>query len=209
MKTLHPGKFGLYLVLSLLDLFLTYRLLQVSDGHVYESNPIANAWLNRYGWAGLTTFKVMSMILVASATVCISLRHPRTGGGILTFACSALAVVVLYSCSLINYVSKGARHRETVSLVDERRPAEFEAAFAQAGENSDILVARSYPISSPNAQVIAQRDKKFPNEKHRALLMARMRQYGPTSPGWKIADEDHPPEVAERLVLPRERELGK
>jgi hypothetical protein len=102
-KLFHPGRLFLYAVLSLLDLVLTYRLMQSSGGHVYESNPIANAWLSKYGWAGLTAFKMASMGLVSMAAILISVRHPQMGARVLTFACSAVAAVVLYSCSLLNF----------------------------------------------------------------------------------------------------------
>jgi hypothetical protein len=208
VKILHPAKLGLYVVLSILDLCLTYRLLHANGGHVYESNPIANAWLNRYGWAGLTMFKIASMVLVASTTMCISLRHPRAGGGILAFACSALAIVVLYSFSLINYVGKGVYPKRTLSSA-EGHTAEFEASFARSGEDYDIISPRWYPISRAGGQTIVRGDKKFPAEKFRALLLARMRQSVSTSPGWKAPEEAQLPEVCERLPPVRERKLGK
>jgi len=101
VKILHPGKLSLYLTLSLADLFLTYRLLQEGGGRVYEGNPIANAWLVAYGWRGLVMFKLLAMLLVGCMAAYVSLYHPQKGGHILQFACCALGLVVIYSCSLM------------------------------------------------------------------------------------------------------------
>jgi hypothetical protein len=67
------------------------------DGQVYESNPIAEAWLSAYGWSGLVLFKLLIIVVVAAVASFVSLSRPRAGGRILTFACIAVAVVVAYS----------------------------------------------------------------------------------------------------------------
>jgi hypothetical protein len=97
---LHPLKLALFALLSVADLFMTWQLVQAGDGNVYESNPIANAWLASFGWTGLAMFKGLAMVMVAGAALYVSLYRPKTGGRILTFACSATAMVVLYSCYL-------------------------------------------------------------------------------------------------------------
>ena len=96
----HPVRLTLYAVLSAADLGLTYALIRHGDGDVYESNPIADAWLNAYGWAGLAVFKLVIVLLVAALAAFVSLSRPRTGGHILTFACLAVAIVVGYSVRL-------------------------------------------------------------------------------------------------------------
>jgi len=98
--SLHPGKLILFTSLSAIDLYLTNRLLQQSGGSVYESNPIANAWLTNYGLPGLIAFKAVSMSLVITACYFISISRPRMGGMVLSFACAALVAVVIYSFSL-------------------------------------------------------------------------------------------------------------
>jgi hypothetical protein len=98
LRIVHPTKLCLFLFLSLIDLFLTWRLLLQSHGQVYESNPIAEWWLSRYGWAGLVAFKMAMAVAVAVLTTAISLARPRTGGRVLAFACTALLLVVAYSC---------------------------------------------------------------------------------------------------------------
>ena len=56
----HPRKQLLFILLSLVDLALTWWLLAHSYGQVYEANPVARWWLMRYGAAGLAGFKAQS-----------------------------------------------------------------------------------------------------------------------------------------------------
>jgi hypothetical protein len=74
---LHTLRLGLFGVLSFLDLGLTYRLIKAGGGAVYESNPIANEWLQRFGWMGLAAFKIMAMSIVAVAAIYISTSRPH------------------------------------------------------------------------------------------------------------------------------------
>ncbi len=101
-RTFHPGKLSLYAFLSLSDLFLTYQLVHGSHGEVYESNPVASAWLVHFGWYGLAAFKLLAMSLVAMIAITISVYRPETGGRLLGFACAAVAMVVCYSVCLAN-----------------------------------------------------------------------------------------------------------
>src|SRR5207244_1773783 len=96
----HPVRLTLYAVLSAADLGLTYALIRQGEGEVYESNPIAEAWLSSYGWAGLAVFKLLIVLIVAAMATFISLTRPRTGGHVLSFACLAVAAVVGYSIHL-------------------------------------------------------------------------------------------------------------
>ena len=101
MKAFHPRKLFLFTSLNLADLFLTYQLLENGEGRVYESNPIAEAWLARYGWAGLVVFKLAGVLLVTGLCLFISLHRPRASGLVLVFSCTVLTAVVLYSCCLL------------------------------------------------------------------------------------------------------------
>jgi hypothetical protein len=100
LNIFHPVRLTLYTLLSLADLALTYALIQQGGGEVYESNPIAEAWLSSYGWTGLALYKLVIILVVGAVAAYVSLSHPRTGGHILTFACLAVAVVVTYSVHL-------------------------------------------------------------------------------------------------------------
>jgi hypothetical protein len=95
------GKFTLFAVLGLTDLVLTCYLLRTVPGWIYESNPVAQWWLVRWGWAGLAGFKLAVMLLVMIAVSLIARYRPRTAGHVLSFACAATALVVGYSCTLL------------------------------------------------------------------------------------------------------------
>ena len=99
----HPRKLILFTALSLADLALTCLLLQRAGG-AYESNPVAAWWLANFGWAGLAGFKFALVLSVAALVAVVSRYHPRAGGRVLAFGCSALLAVVLYSGSLVRSV---------------------------------------------------------------------------------------------------------
>jgi hypothetical protein len=152
LKVPHPGKLSLYTLLSISDLFLTRRLVQQSGGLFYECNPIANAWLNAYGWAGLAGFKVAAMLLVAAATAYISLRRPRTGGHVLRFACCAVAVVVAYSCWLAGSVGSRLNGAETEPEYYSVAKREFQRArpvIADFKSHQATCGSDTYPIAEP------------------------------------------------------------
>jgi len=96
MRSFYPRRLCLFVALSLADLLLTFQLVRGSDGEVREANPIAAAWLDAYGWAGLGAFKALMVLLVAGSCVFISRYRPRAGGGVLTYACLVTGAVVAY-----------------------------------------------------------------------------------------------------------------
>jgi hypothetical protein len=91
---------GLLVVISALDLFMTYILLR-SGFHFYESNPVAQWWFTRWNIAGMTVFKflVVSVAIVASEVV--ERRRPGLGQGILRIGIVAAGAVVIYSLALL------------------------------------------------------------------------------------------------------------
>lgn len=97
-KLIHPRRFSLFVLLSFTDLFLTILLVRAGDGWMYEGNPIAGWWLERYDWIGLAAFKTGVVFLTCTLLAVISCYRPRTGGRVLSLSCSVLAAVVLYSC---------------------------------------------------------------------------------------------------------------
>jgi hypothetical protein len=96
----HLGKISLFVLLSMTDLFLTWRLMLDSHGRVYESNPVANWWLSSFGWPGLVCYKLFLVCFIVGLVLLISRFRPRSGGRFLGFACAVLTAVVLYSGSL-------------------------------------------------------------------------------------------------------------
>jgi hypothetical protein len=111
LTTFHPKKLFFFSLLSFADLFFTYQLLHKDGTSVYESNPIANAWLSSYGWIGLGVFKMIAMTVLVSVAMLLSLRRPRLAGEVLNFACFAVGAVVIYSCALLGgFIDRGERH---------------------------------------------------------------------------------------------------
>jgi hypothetical protein len=95
------GRLTLFALLSLADLCLTWVLLRSGGGLIYESNPLANAFLMRFGWAGMILFKVADVLFVAWLALLLAIYRPEAGCRVLTVACSLVGVVVLYSGCLV------------------------------------------------------------------------------------------------------------
>jgi hypothetical protein len=91
----------LFASLSLADLLLTWVLISQSNGAVYESNPIAGAVLAKFAWPGLAAFKFVAFAVVVCLAALIARQRPALGARVLTFACSTLGGVTIYSCSLL------------------------------------------------------------------------------------------------------------
>src|ERR671923_2773942 len=77
----------LYALLSFLDLFLTWLLVDGVRG-TYEANPLAANILEAYGWAGLAAFKVGCVAIVLATGALLWRRRPRTARLVLGLACS-------------------------------------------------------------------------------------------------------------------------
>ncbi|MFL5245375.1 MAG: DUF5658 family protein [Gemmataceae bacterium] len=117
----HLGKITLFVLLSMTDLYLTWRLLVDSRGKIYESNPVANWWLTSFGWSGLVCYKVFLVCFIVGIVLLISRFRPRSGGRFLAFACAVLTVVVLYSGSLAWAHAKGTGPFEEERNIEARR----------------------------------------------------------------------------------------
>jgi hypothetical protein len=102
----------LFAALSFADLYLTRELLTRGHGKVYESNPIADAWLNRYGLDGLVFFKMGALTVVGVVALFLSTYRPRAGRWLLNFACIVVGSVAVYSWLLMSRISA----EETPSL---------------------------------------------------------------------------------------------
>jgi len=102
------GGYALFAALGLIDLGLTCHLLRISSGHIYESNPLAQWWLARWGWAGLVAFKLVLIALATAAIALVARSRPRVAARVLTFSCLATLVVIVYSCSLLRSIPRHA-----------------------------------------------------------------------------------------------------
>ncbi len=110
----HSRKMSLFAILSLADLALTCFLLGRPGGGAYEWNPVASWWLVRFGWAGLTGFKLSIILLIAALTLVVSRSRPHVAGRLLTFGCVALLAVVVYSGSLVRGVRAQSAQYEQI-----------------------------------------------------------------------------------------------
>ena len=91
----------IFALLSLADLVQTWLLISYSGGRIVESNPIAAAWLHRFGWKGLVLFKGAAFVLVAVAGTLVALHRPRLGRWVLGFCCLVVGLVAIYSYLLL------------------------------------------------------------------------------------------------------------
>jgi hypothetical protein len=97
---MHLSTLLLFAVLSVADFIMTWQLLKLTDGQVYESNPVANAWFESFGWIGLGVYKALAIVLVVGCALFVTRYRPHAGRRILAFACAATTFVVVYSCYL-------------------------------------------------------------------------------------------------------------
>lgn len=95
----------LYLVVSTVDVVLTYILLH-GDGPwvIVESNPVANFFLATVGFWGMVVYKAFLVGLVIFNCHWIARSRPQTALKVIRFAQLAVTVVVAYSMFLLwNY----------------------------------------------------------------------------------------------------------
>jgi len=90
-----------FVALSVLDLCLTYYLIEIQGTSFYEANPIAAGVLVNWGWWGLAGYKVASAGTVVAVGIFVGRRRPRLGRGLFAVACPVVAVVVGYSLLLL------------------------------------------------------------------------------------------------------------
>jgi Domain of unknown function (DUF5658) len=101
MQTKFPTwKLILFAALSVCDFVITYLLISRSQGQVYESNPVADQWLQQGGWIGLAGFKAAIVLGVSVIAVYLYYRRPRIAHDLLAIACGALVVAVLTGTSI-------------------------------------------------------------------------------------------------------------
>lgn len=92
---------AIFAALSATDFTQTYALIHAGDGTVYEANPVAAPWLERYGWHGLAAYKLAAVLVVAGVVVVLAGRNRRAANGVAALGCLAVLSVTLYSRDLI------------------------------------------------------------------------------------------------------------
>jgi len=93
---------AIFLLLSITDFMITWKLVAASNTEVDEVNPLASWILQQFGWIGLATFKAALVSFIAASIVIIRLRRKSMGEAVLTFGCGAQASVVVTSLLLLH-----------------------------------------------------------------------------------------------------------
>ena len=101
LKFVHHPQETLFLVLvSGLDVVMTYNLLTRGDGGFTESNPIARYFLDRWGMPGMAYFKMTMTLLVCVITQIVARKNSVLAKQVLELATLIIVVVVIYSVVL-------------------------------------------------------------------------------------------------------------
>jgi hypothetical protein len=128
--------FKLFVVASLADLALTTWLLNVHADSVVESNPVANWWLDNYGFAGMAFFKAFTVVVVGLACHVLARSRPRLSKGVLSFACLTVLAVVGYSVYLLN----GVRHEANELDMIAEKSNELDIRLEESREYNNLVV---------------------------------------------------------------------
>jgi hypothetical protein len=94
------GGYVLFALLGLADLALTAYLLRKCPGQFYESNPLAQWWLDGWGWVGLIAFKAGLVLAVLATVRVVQFCRPQTASRVLRFSCAVTGLVLGYSSLL-------------------------------------------------------------------------------------------------------------
>lgn len=90
----------LLLLLSAIDLFVTYGLLRASSRY-YESNPVANWFFQRWNIAGMALFKFGMMGCVIAVSEIVERRRPGYGKFALAVGCAATVFAIWQGAKLL------------------------------------------------------------------------------------------------------------
>ena len=95
-----------FVLISLLDLFMTFLLLYFSNrgmmrNVVVESNPVARYFISGWGTMGLVWFKIGMVTLIVLATQVVATRRPVVAQLVLNGATLFVGSVVVYSAYLL------------------------------------------------------------------------------------------------------------
>ncbi len=91
----------LFCVVSLLDMALTYVLINHQSDQFVESNPIARYILVSWGFQGMAYFKLALVSVVVFNAQLIARQKPRVALRLFHFASATVGLVVVYSLFLL------------------------------------------------------------------------------------------------------------
>ncbi len=90
---------GLFLVLSLADIALTYVLIGY-HGHI-EANPVAGFFVDGWGLKGLAGFKFAMLAVILGLVHAIYAKRPMAARRVAQWAVLVSGIVVVYSVVLL------------------------------------------------------------------------------------------------------------
>ena len=91
----------LFVLVSAMDVFMTYILLSQDGGQFVESNPVARFFIYGWGVKGMVYFKFAMVAFVCVLSQIIARHRPRTARWLLLGATAVVALVVAYSLKLL------------------------------------------------------------------------------------------------------------
>lgn len=91
----------LFVLVSAMDVFMTYILLSQAGGGFVESNPVARYFIAGWGTKGMVYFKFGMVAFVCVLSQIIARRRPQVARWLLIGATIVSAVVVVYSLKLL------------------------------------------------------------------------------------------------------------
>jgi Domain of unknown function (DUF5658) len=100
-KTLRIGV-AVFLMLSVIDFALTWRLVTAAHSEVDEINPVASWVLENFGWVGLAAYKLTLVSSIGIAVLIIASRRQALGTSVIMFGCGAQASVVITALMLLH-----------------------------------------------------------------------------------------------------------
>jgi hypothetical protein len=141
----------LYSSLSMGDFLLTSILLVRGNGQVYESNVIAAAWLDKFGWTGFAVFKLTATLVFVGACCCVAFRRPFVARKLATLGCCVVGGVLIYS-SIVLFETKSDCDNPAQRRVSWIGPLDDSAEFTS--------------VQSPVAVVSFRRSTAVPQTTH-------------------------------------------
>ena len=90
-----------FILVNVLDIFMTWSLLWKWSGKFTESNPIADYFIDYWGIRGMVYFKMGMVAFIVVLSQIIASKKPESARWLLNFATLVVAGVVIYSLVLL------------------------------------------------------------------------------------------------------------
>jgi hypothetical protein len=110
-----------FIVLSFLDWFLTWQLLENSHGGIYEANPIASVILLRFDWLGIGVFKLGCTLTGLVTILVLCQLRPHVGLRLCTVMSLCLVAVIGYS--IVLWVAQPWQSEDLCALAQAKQNA--------------------------------------------------------------------------------------